>query len=198
MKFYISTEIELAVAPDVAFDFISDSRNLARFVRPLGPIPGVERCETLASDAGALEHRNVYMTDGTITEEQVVAFERPRLYRYRWLNPPQAPLHWLIRTAESNWVCEAAAFGTQLEWTYELTLTSALAYPATWLFARKYGKSFAKSSRPVPPDDALFLVAAGVGVLARAQVRAGKKAIDIEDVAVGSATRLVTKEETWT
>ena len=135
MKLCISTEIDVEAAAEAAFDFISDSRNLARFVRPLGPIPGVERCETMDSNAEALERRDVHMTDGTITEEQVVAFERPRHYRYRWLSPPQAPLHWLIRTAESDWVCGAVASGTRIHWTYELTLTSPLAYPATWLFA---------------------------------------------------------------
>jgi AcrR family transcriptional regulator len=66
------------------------------------------------------------------------------------------------------------------------------------LFARRYGKSFARSGRPVPPDDALFVLAAGVAQLACAQVRAGRKAIEIEDAALGCALRLVTEEETWT
>jgi AcrR family transcriptional regulator len=69
---------------------------------------------------------------------------------------------------------------------------------ATSLFARRYATSFARSGRPVPPDAAVRLLAVGVGVLAAEQVRAGKKAIDIEEVAVGCAVRLVTTEETWT
>jgi len=66
------------------------------------------------------------------------------------------------------------------------------------LFARRYGKSFARSGRPVPPDDALYVLSAGVGALAHAQVRAGKKATDIEDIAVGCALCLATQEEPWT
>jgi AcrR family transcriptional regulator len=66
------------------------------------------------------------------------------------------------------------------------------------LFAERYGKSFARSGRPVPPPEALFVLSAGVGALARAQVRAGRKAIEIEEAAVGCALRLVTKEEPWT
>ncbi len=66
------------------------------------------------------------------------------------------------------------------------------------LFAARYAKSFARSGRPVPPDDALFALSAGVGALACAQLRAGRKAIEIEDVAVGCALRLVPEEEPWT
>ena len=66
------------------------------------------------------------------------------------------------------------------------------------LFASRYGKSFARSGRPVPPDDALLALSAGVGALACAQLRAGRKAIEIEDVAVGCALRLVPEEEPWT
>jgi AcrR family transcriptional regulator len=67
-----------------------------------------------------------------------------------------------------------------------------------WRFARRYGKSFSRSGAPVPPDDALYVLAAGVAELACARVRAGQKTIDLEDVLVGCAVRLVGKEETWT
>jgi AcrR family transcriptional regulator len=66
-------------------------------------------------------------------------------------------------------------------------------------FARRYGKSFARSGASVPPDDALFVLAAGVHELACARVRSGAKTIDLEDVLVGCAERLVGKEEKpWT
>jgi AcrR family transcriptional regulator len=65
-------------------------------------------------------------------------------------------------------------------------------------FARRYGKCFARSGEPVPPDDALYVLAAGVHELACARVRAGARTIDLEDVLVGCAVRLVGKEELWT
>jgi AcrR family transcriptional regulator len=66
-------------------------------------------------------------------------------------------------------------------------------------FARRYGKSFARSGAPVPPDDALYVLAAGVHQLACARVREGKTTIDLEDLLVGCAVRLVGKEEKpWT
>ncbi len=65
-------------------------------------------------------------------------------------------------------------------------------------FARRYGKTFSRSGGPVPPDDALFVLAAGVHELACARVRAGETTIDLEDVLVDCALRLAGKEEQWT
>ncbi len=65
-------------------------------------------------------------------------------------------------------------------------------------FARRYGKTFARSGRPVPPDDALYVLAAGVHELACAYVRAGKPTTDLEDVLVDCAVRLAGKEGPWT
>jgi AcrR family transcriptional regulator len=63
-------------------------------------------------------------------------------------------------------------------------------------FALRYGRSFARGGVQVP-EDALFVLAAGVHDLVRAHVRAGMRAIDLEDVLVGCAVRLATKEEPW-
>ncbi len=69
---------------------------------------------------------------------------------------------------------------------------------AMWRFARRYGRSFARSGMPVAPDEALYVLAAGVHALACARVREGTKTIDLEDVLVGCAVRLAGKEEAWT
>ncbi len=81
-----------------------------------------------------------------------------------------------------------------LEWPYVGLERDA----ALRRFARRYGKSFARSGGPVPPDDALFVLAAGVHELACARVRTGQPTIDLEDVLVGCALRLAGKEEQWT
>ena len=65
-------------------------------------------------------------------------------------------------------------------------------------FARRYGRSFARAGAQVP-EEALYVLAAGVHELARAHVRAGGRAIELEDVLVGCAVRLASKEEEpWT
>jgi AcrR family transcriptional regulator len=65
-------------------------------------------------------------------------------------------------------------------------------------FAKRYGRTFARSGRPVPPEGALYLLSAGVGELARATVHAGENVTDLEDTLVGCAVRLATEEEPWT
>jgi AcrR family transcriptional regulator len=66
-------------------------------------------------------------------------------------------------------------------------------------FARRYGATFARSGRrPVPPDDALFALAAGIDQLVRARLRAGADVTDLEDTLMGCAVRLVAEEEPWT
>lgn len=66
-------------------------------------------------------------------------------------------------------------------------------------FAARYGKTFARSGRPVPPGDALFVLAVGIHELACSRVREGRAVIDLEDTLVGCAVRLVAeKEDPWT
>jgi len=64
-------------------------------------------------------------------------------------------------------------------------------------FARRYGATFTHGGVEVP-NEALFLLAAGVHELTCAHVRAGGRATDLEEVLVGCAVRLATKEERWT
>ena len=68
-------------------------------------------------------------------------------------------------------------------------------------FLARYRKTFAKAHRaghPMPPDDALYVLAVGAHELACARVRAGRSVIDLEDTLVGCAVRLAAEEEPWT
>lgn len=65
-------------------------------------------------------------------------------------------------------------------------------------FSRRYGASLAKSGRPAPPPDALFVLAAGVDELAHAAIRAGRDVTELEDTLVGCAVRFAAEEERWT
>ena len=65
-------------------------------------------------------------------------------------------------------------------------------------FAARYAKTFARSGRPVPPEDALYVLAVGVHELACSRVRAGAPVGDLEDTLVGCAVRLAAEEEPWT
>jgi AcrR family transcriptional regulator len=71
-------------------------------------------------------------------------------------------------------------------------------------FARRYGKSFTRAGVLVP-EAALYVLAAGVHELTCSHVRAGRPAIELEDVLVGCAVRLAAAapsegghEQPWT
>jgi uncharacterized protein YndB with AHSA1/START domain len=138
MQLIVHTDAEMAASPETVFDLVSDSRNLPRFFRALGPIPGVDTVELLPTNDGGLEHRYVHMSDGSRVEERVLALDRPRLYRYRWLSRPKPPLHLLVRTAQTDWRCEPAGTGTRLLWNYEFELTSPWVYPTAFLFSKLF------------------------------------------------------------
>ena len=65
-------------------------------------------------------------------------------------------------------------------------------------FATRYGRTFAKSGRPVPPEDALYALSAGIAELASSRVRREEGVLDLEDTLVGCAVRLAAEEEPWT
>jgi len=66
-------------------------------------------------------------------------------------------------------------------------------------YVDRYARTFAKSGRPVPPREALFVLAVGVHELACARVRKGRGVLDLEPVLVGCAVRLAgDEEEPWT
>ena len=66
-------------------------------------------------------------------------------------------------------------------------------------YAARYARSFAKSGRPMPPQEAIFVLTAGVHELACARVRKGQGVLDLEPVLVGCAVRLAgDEEEPWT
>jgi AcrR family transcriptional regulator len=69
---------------------------------------------------------------------------------------------------------------------------------ATKRFVRRYAKTFARSGRPVPPDEALFALTAGIDQLACARLRAGEDIVNLEDVLVAYAARLIGEETPWT
>lgn len=136
MHIEASARLDIAAPPQQLFDLTTDCRALPRFVRPSGPIPGVDRAEMLDNAApavGAL--RRVTLTDGTTVDEEIVALTRPSLHRYRWVQPPAPPFSLLVRSALATWSFQSlgAGDGTRLIWTYRFELSSPLALPAAYL-----------------------------------------------------------------
>ena len=104
-------------SPEEVFDVAADYRALPRFLNAFSVIPGVVGVEMLGGaqpSAGA--GRRVSMSDGTTIDEEVLAFDRGKEHRYRWLNPPAPPFSVLVRGAEGRWLFERSGAGTKLVW----------------------------------------------------------------------------------
>jgi len=141
VKISTRASIEIPRPPEAVFDAATDPTRLSGIMKKSGPIPGVISVDMehgAKPAAGAT--RAVKMSDGSTMREEITVQERPRAYRYRWLNPPAAPFSLMVRGAESDWTFRPAGAGTAVDWTYTFELTTPLVYPlavpVTWLFNR--------------------------------------------------------------
>ena len=114
---------------DEVFAVVTDGTN-ATLLRPRGPFAGISKVEmhegqTLATGS----KRRVIMTDGSVLEEEILAFDPPVRYRYGWTGGVKFPFSLLVRSGGGNWDFAEEAGGTRIVWTYTFGLTSPLAYP---------------------------------------------------------------------
>lgn len=99
-------------------------------LKPSGPFAGIERIEmdegqTLAKGV----KRRVVMTDGTVLEEVIVAFDTPSRYAYGWNGGAKFPFSLLVRSGSGSWDFIEEPGGTRIVWTYTFGLTTPFAYP---------------------------------------------------------------------
>jgi len=135
--------------PEQVFDFATACETFPKVLLPLGPVAGIAHADLLDGDGlrtGA--RRRIVLTDGSIIDEEVLAFERPTRHRYRWLNPPPAPFAWIVRGGEGDWTFTSFRDGTTIVWIYRFELTSPIVYPiaalVVVLFRRWMARGLAK------------------------------------------------------
>jgi hypothetical protein len=152
MQIETRAQIEIAAAPEAVFDVAADIRNFPRAMRPLGIIPGVASVEMAAGatpSAGA--HRFVKLTDGSVVEEEILAFDRPSQHRYRWVHPPAPPFSLVVRAGEGTWSFTPSEHGqgTVVVWTYRFELTSVFAYPVALFVVSRFRRWMEQSLKHV-------------------------------------------------
>jgi len=130
VKLTTHASVEIPKPADRVFDFATSCEGFPRFIWALGPIPGISRAEMVGGQtAKAGAERRIHMTDGSVVEEELLAYDRPSRHRYRWLKPPAFPFSLIVRTGEGDWRFTAANGGTRIDWDYTFELTSAFALP---------------------------------------------------------------------
>jgi hypothetical protein len=142
----LETQAEILVPrpPEEVFDFATADGTFEKVLRPLGPIPGIVN---VTVDGGSPlvrgSKRSITMTDKSVLREEVLVLDRPREYRYRWLNRPAPPFSFLVKGGETSWTFLPEGTGTRIRWNYAFELTSPVAYPAMVLvtmFFRRWMK----------------------------------------------------------
>jgi Polyketide cyclase / dehydrase and lipid transport len=131
MKLSTQTSAQVSGSSDEVFGRAIDSSRFPAMYLAFGPIPAIVRVDELGSGPALGSRRSVNMSDGSVIEEELVVFERPTRYGYRWLTRPKPPFGWLIAGAVADWTFTGADGGsrTRVDWVYTFTLTSPLAAP---------------------------------------------------------------------
>jgi len=141
MQLTTRARIQVPRPPDQVFDFAVSTESFPRMMQPLGPIPGIVSMEMQGGARPARgARRRVTMTDGSVINEELLAYERPTRHQYRWLDPPKFPFSLLVKRGEGDFRFAPAEGGTRIEWTYRFQLTTPLVVgmtlPVLFLFRR--------------------------------------------------------------
>jgi|LNFM01.1.fsa_nt_gb hypothetical protein len=133
MKVSTTATIECSAAVDEVFDHATSLETLSTLLRPVGPLPGVERAWVAAgATIGKGVHRSVLLSDGATLDEEITEWDPPRVHEYR-VTGFAAPFSLLVRSAIARWSFESLGSGaqarTRVTWRYEFSPTSPLALP---------------------------------------------------------------------
>jgi len=118
-----SAVAHIAAPRERVFEAVTDAAQAARWFKPLLPLAGLARRDAFAAEGGKPQpgaRRRAVWTDGSVTEEELVAFEAPVRFAYRWTNSLKGPLALLFRSAQSDWLFAPTVHGTSVYWTYRL------------------------------------------------------------------------------
>lgn len=130
MRVSTVASVECQVSVEKLFDAATSMETLSTILRPVGPLPGVERAWIPGGAATAKGvHRSVVLTDGATLDEEVTAWEPPRVHEYR-VTGFARPFSLLVRHAIARWTFDSlGADRSRVTWRYEFALTSRLASP---------------------------------------------------------------------
>ena len=117
---------EAPVGVERLFDTVVAEDVLPRVLRRWGPVPAVTGTRDLSGPwdrAGS--SRTVLLADGNTAREQVVRWERPRLFEYR-IDRFTSAIARFVDHGTGRWEFAAMPGGSRLTWTYTFTTRGAL------------------------------------------------------------------------
>lgn len=130
MNISTSASIVVPKGREEVFDFCCRNETYERHLQPRFPVAGVKKCEFFDGHSLKVgDHRRVTLTDGSVLDEEILDYAPPTLHRYRWSKGLKGPFAFLVRHGTGTWTFTEVGGGTRIDWGYEFSLKSALAYP---------------------------------------------------------------------
>lgn len=122
--------VDIRRVREEVFAFLTDCDAFPAYLRKHGPIAGIVRVEMADGGPPAKGARRlVYMTDGSLIDETIVAFEPCVEHGYRWTGTLKPPFSLLVRSGGGHWTFRDADGGTRVDWRYRFELRSVLLWP---------------------------------------------------------------------
>lgn len=112
---------------DAVFALSVDPARFPALFTGFGPIPALVSITADAAPAVG-STRQLVSADRSRLTERIVAWEPPHRHGYV-LSGFAVPMAWLVRAGTAEWTLEAREGGTAVRWTYDIELTSPLAWP---------------------------------------------------------------------
>lgn len=111
------------------FAYATTPAAAVEFFRGYGLVPAIRAIAFLPGHAPRVgARREVLLADGSRLEEEIVAWEPPRLHAYR-VEGFRPPLSWLTSGAEGRWTFETQPSGVRITWNYVYHLRGLWAWP---------------------------------------------------------------------
>jgi uncharacterized protein YndB with AHSA1/START domain len=138
------------------FDYLTDTDAFCTYLLKHGPIAGITRVEMVDGAPVATGNRRlVFMTDGSVLDETIVAYDRPVQHAYRWTETLKPPFAWLVRGGGGHWTFREDEEGTRVDWRYTFEPRSAVLWPVgkalLVLFGRWQRAGLARAKRHLAP-----------------------------------------------
>jgi len=140
MKLIATAEIEIQRSREIVFNTLVACTTYPRILHAKWPVPGIALAELPEGDElAAGVRRLVTLTDGTVIDEEILEFERPRVHRYAWSKGLRCPFSLMVRRAKSPRHFYEVGDGAKVEWTYAFEVTNVLCYPAVKPLSMRFG-----------------------------------------------------------
>jgi len=127
MAIHLRAERRIAASPEAVYALAIDAQRFPAVFTGCGPIPGLRRI-TLHGEPAVGTTRDVEDNAGVVMHERIDALEPGRRHAYT-LSRLKPPFAWLVRVGHADWTFTPSGNATDVVFSYEFELTSALAWP---------------------------------------------------------------------